>query len=270
MSVIADLVGSHPFDSIRRPVPPISWEIPPLPQDPGLRLTAAEALGAFKWLTDFETLADDAPLGRDVLQNLRKVHVDQVQALALRLATSTGARIGDEAYDTFVATADALFDRIDADATGLIRRAELSRAAQGNGLDAACLAAAFDNADLDGAWLALRDKRAIHHSPDSVAWWRFPCVCTGTGVLSRDELRAALLATHHDLLDSLLLVAFDRMDVSKTGTISRQDIIDAASSLGIKRLNLKDVASWIAAHDEAGDGVLSFAEFKRMMARLES
>ena len=60
------------------------------------------------------------------------------------------------------------------------------------------------------------------------------------------------------------------MDVSKTGTISRQDIIDAASSLGIKRLNLKDVASWIAAHDEAGDGVLSFAEFKRMMARLES
>ena len=76
MSVIADLVGSHPFDSIRRPVPPISWEIPPLPQDPGLRLTAAEALGAFKWLTDFETLADDAPLGRDVLQNLRKVHVD--------------------------------------------------------------------------------------------------------------------------------------------------------------------------------------------------
>ena len=70
--------------------------------------------------------------------------------------------------------------------------------------------------------------------------------------------------------EKLLLVAFDRMDVSKTGTISRQDIIDAASSLGIKRLNLKDVASWIAAHDEAGDGVLSFAEFKRMMARLES
>lgn len=207
--------------------------------DPALRPTADAALVSFKWLADFETLADDAPLSDDVLCRLRKLRVDGVQALALRLAATSGARGASASYSSFATATDSLFESLDADATGMLRRAELVHAAEASGLGANDLDVAFDNADLDG-----------------------------TGVVSKDELRAALLCSHHELLESLLVVAFERMDVSKTGTISKQDIVDAAKSVGIKRLDIKDVGAWIAAHDEAGDGVLSFCEFKNMMERV--
>lgn len=198
------------------------------------RLSAADALINYPWLGD-GNVDSTAPLDEDVLERLRRIRVDRMQALALRSALKSGSG----AAEAFLKDADAAFDALDADRTGLVRRGEVRTLADASGLSPADLDLVFEHADLEG-----------------------------NGVVSRDEFRAALLATKEDLVNTFVDLAFETMDASRTGTITRKDVAGAARKLGV-RLSENDVAALIGAHDAAGDGELSRDEFRAMLAAKE-
>ena len=199
--------------------------------DPAKRIRAKEALRAFKWLD--EDITEAPALPDDVLERLRRTRLDGVQALALRSVVSTPK------VSSFAQEADKLFEALDADSTGLVRRNEVLRLAHGR-LRRVDLELAFDHADL-----------------------------AGDGVVTKDEFKCALLATRGDLVAQLVDTAFAALDVSHTGSINASDVMACAAGLGVK-VDAEEVKRWIASHDAAGDGELSPAEFKAMMASVAS
>ena len=197
--------------------------------DPAKRIRAKEALRSFPWLDEAASVVEAPALPDDVLERLRRTRLDGVQALALRSVVSTPK------VSSFAKEADKLFEALDADSTGLVRRNEVLRLAHGR-LRRVDLEIAFDHADL-----------------------------AGDGVVTKDEFKCALLATRGDLVAQLVDTAFAALDVSHTGKITASDVMACAAGLGVK-VDAEDVKKWIASHDVAGDGELSPAEFKAMMA----
>mmetsp|Transcript_17420 Transcript_17420/g.26206 ORF Transcript_17420/g.26206 Transcript_17420/m.26206 type:complete len:536 (+) Transcript_17420:83-1690(+) len=193
------------------------------------------------WIKFLETQADASPLTENVVHNLKQVRFDALQHLVLTALVGadkiTASHKEQEASlaDT-VKEADTLFDALDADRTGVIRRNELHNAI-GNGSLANDLDAAFDVTDFDGS-----------------------------GLVDRYELRAAFLAQQG--LDNLLHLAFATMDVSHSGNITPEDVVRVAKSIGLKHISTTDVKAWIQAHDLANDGYLTFDEFSTMMLRV--
>lgn len=204
--------------------------------DPKHRPTPAAVL-EIPWVDHGDSTADPAPLAPRVVEGLRATRCDDLQALALRLLVEPSTHPSSLAHA--IDEADALFDKLDADRTGLIRRDELKRAA-GGGVDDNALDAAFDAADLDGS-----------------------------GVVERAELRASLLAAQSSLLDSLAELAFWKMDVSKSGAVTPDDVYRVATQLHPNaRIALADVKAWIHAHDGKGNGQLDKSEFATMLASI--
>ena len=69
--------------------------------------------------------------------------------------------------------------------------------------------------------------------------------------------------------DRLVELSFARVDVSHTGRVSAEDVVNAARKLNLKhRLSVQDVKSWIAQHDTTNDGELSLQEFTIMMTSI--
>ena len=196
--------------------------------DPAKRIRAKEALRSFPWLDEAASVVEAPALPDDVLERLRRTRLDGVQALALRSVVSTPK------VSTFAKEADQLFEALDADSTGLVRRNEVLRLAHGR-LRRVDLELAFDHADL-----------------------------AGDGVVTKDEFKCALLATRGDLVAQLVDAAFAALDVSHTGRITASDVMACAAGLGVK-VDAEEVKRWIASHDVAGDGELSPEEFKKMM-----
>ena len=194
--------------------------------DPAKRIRAKEALRTFRWLD--ESIEETPALPDEVLERLRRTRLDGVQALALRSVVSTPK------VSSFAKEADQLFEALDADSTGLVRRNEVLRLAHGR-LRRVDLELAFDHADL-----------------------------AGDGVVTKDEFKCALLATRGDLVPQLVDAAFAALDVSHTGKITASDVMACAAGLGVK-VDAEEVKRWIASHDVAGDGELSPEEFKKMM-----
>ncbi|CAH0373501.1 unnamed protein product [Pelagomonas calceolata] len=197
--------------------------------DPAKRIRAKDALRSFPWLDEAASVVEAPALPDDVLERLRRTRLDGVQALALRSVVSTPK------VSTFAKEADQLFEALDADSTGLVRRNEVLRLAHGR-LRRVDLELAFDHADL-----------------------------AGDGVVTKDEFKCALLATRGDLVAQLVDAAFAALDVSHTGKITASDVMACAAGLGVK-VDASDVQKWIASHDVAGDGELSRDEFQKMMS----
>ena len=197
--------------------------------DPAKRIRAKEALRSFPWLDEAASVVEAPALPDEVLERLRRTRLDGVQALALRSVVSTPK------VSSFAQEADKLFEALDADSTGLVRRNEVLRLAHGR-LRRVDLELAFDHADL-----------------------------AGDGVVTKDEFKCALLATRGDLVAQLVDAAFAALDVSHTGKITASDVMACAAGLGVK-VDASDVQKWIASHDIAGDGELSRDEFQKMMA----
>ena len=185
----------------------------------------------------------------EAVASLRQVHLDDLQALVLRFLV-----VSDDDDDTnsgamakLLAKADDLFEKLDADKTGFIRRNELVE----NDL--------LRHNDND---VPLFSKDQLHDAFDRVD-------LDGSGLVDRTELRAALLSQSSSLLASFVERAFKRMDVSKTGLVNAKDVLKVAKSLGSSsRLTLADVQAWINAHDETHNGQLDKSEFATMMNAL--
>ena len=136
--------------------------------DPAKRIRAKEALRSFPWLDEAASVVEAPALPDEVLERLRRTRLDGVQALALRSVVSTPK------VSSFAKEADQLFEALDADSTGLVRRNEVLRLAHGR-LRRVDLELAFDHADL-----------------------------AGDGVVTKDEFKCALLATRGDLVAQLV------------------------------------------------------------------
>lgn len=200
---------------------------------PSKRPTPTQILDV-PWIRDREAARlDRNPLDRDVVERLREVRCDDLQKLVVRLM----ARAEEESLVVeSIKEADELFDRLDGDRTGLIRRTELRRN-YAKIISTRSIDIAFDNADLDKS-----------------------------GVVSREELRASLLASQNKLLASLVDLTFAKMDVSNTGSISVRDVQNVAKQVFHRTLDSGVVEALLKPHSE--DGLLDRRQFREMVLKV--
>jgi calcium-dependent protein kinase len=86
----------------------------------------------------------------------------------------------------------------------------------------------------------------------------------GNNQINYSEFIAATLQTKKILNNSRLMIIFKEFDVDNSGYITRDNLMEAFKRLG-KDASEKDIDDILIEHDKAGDGQISFEEFKLMM-----
>ena len=89
----------------------------------------------------------------------------------------------------------------------------------------------------------------------------------GNGKINYTEFLAATLTFTETLSDEMLLRLFKKFDVDDSGTISKENLIDAFKRLGNNNLTLEEVTEMIKVHDIDQNDVISFNEFKVIFSK---
>lgn len=206
-----------------------------LQQEPTERATPQQIL-AHEWICKTGV----APTSKlpHVLDGLKRLRLHSLQKIVLQVMEKRLQK--DELEDM-----NRLFDELDLDKTGKIRRPELATVIKKQGKDAhseyaAALDVCFDALDLKG-----------------------------DGVISLSEFRAAVLAQHGQLMNQLLRPVFDQIDSHGTGDISADELVAALRQLGGSDATLTEIEAQalLKDFDENGSSTLTFEEFRKMMSR---
>ena len=129
------------------------------------------------------------------------------------------------------------FETIDTDHTGYIDAQELSNAMKKSNIDIP-----FNEIDMIIKEIDYKGNKQINYS----------------------EFIAATLQTKKILNDSRLKVLFKEFDVDNSGHITKENLKEAFERLD-KIVTKSEIKEILEKHDHAGDGRLSFQEFKIMM-----
>lgn len=202
-----------------------------------------------------------------VLEGIKSLHLSGLQKIVLQIME---ARL----HKDQLAETHRLFEQLDADRTGLIRKHELamvlqqqtaggsSRGGERSGL----------NLNLSG------DQESSQHSSASSRPSLSPSVAAsldlcfdhldlkGDGAVSLSEFRAALLAQHAQLMQGLLRPVFEEISHG-TGDISADEVVQALQNLGGVTISEAESQALLDEFDLDGRGRLNFAEFAQMMSQ---
>jgi len=86
----------------------------------------------------------------------------------------------------------------------------------------------------------------------------------GNKMINYSEFIAATLQTKKILNNSRLMVLFKEFDIDNSGFITKANMIEAFERLE-KNVSTTEINKILEAHDKAGDGRISYDEFKIMM-----
>lgn len=81
--------------------------------------------------------------------------------------------------------------------------------------------------------------------------------------INYSEFLAATIDVQQFLTDSRLCAIFNQFDTDSSGKITAENIVFAMQKLG-KQISQEEVDEMINSHDQTGDRMLNFAEFKNI------
>jgi calcium-binding protein CML len=121
------------------------------------------------------------------------------------------------------------------------------------------------DADGDGRISAAEMRKANRCTDETVEEMVAAADLDGDGFISLDEFLAVMEGGDES---SDARAAFDEFDANKDGVITAEEVRHVLRRLGIggDDLTIECCQEMVAAYDANGDGVLSFDEFKEMMA----